>query len=200
MKKQAPYKKYIILSDIHSNYKALKHLKSIPEYSENNVQIIFGGDYVDGLQIDKGEIEKTLDFVYKETQEHNAVALIGNHDIYLLEYLDGLNDFWLEVGGKTSCISMGIYDYSKKEIKNKLGEKVEWLRSLPIIYDNPTDKGRLVVTHDGFNLKEPIQEQSKIEECYLIRWDYIHLNCYKPHRDYEDSVRNSFKMLGMLRN
>ena len=41
-------KTYLYLSDIHSNFEALKHLDSLPEMQNPDCEIRFGGDYIDG--------------------------------------------------------------------------------------------------------------------------------------------------------
>ena len=42
-------KTYLYLSDIHSNFEALKHLDSLPEMQDPDCEIRFGGDYIDGV-------------------------------------------------------------------------------------------------------------------------------------------------------
>lgn len=180
MSKQ-PKCKYLILSDIHSNYLALKHLKSLPEYS--NSQIIFAGDYVDGFKIYKGEVENTLNFIYEETK-NGAIALMGNHEKYLLDYLDGNNSFWLSVGGKDSCISLGVYDYGVNALKEKLKPYLSWLKALPNVYENKN----LVVVHAGFDLLKSIEEQKDSEDCYLIRKPYYEIRCFRPKLEYQDKI------------
>ena len=46
-------KSYIYLSDIHANYEALKHLDELPEMQDDTCQFRFGGDYIDGYDLQK---------------------------------------------------------------------------------------------------------------------------------------------------
>ena len=48
-------KTFLYLSDIHSNFEALKHLDSLPEMRDHNCEIRFGGDYIDGLDLNIAE-------------------------------------------------------------------------------------------------------------------------------------------------
>ena len=50
---------YLYLSDIHGNFEALKHLKNLPEMSDPNCQIRFGGDYIDGFDLQPNAIIQT---------------------------------------------------------------------------------------------------------------------------------------------
>ena len=47
-------KKYIILSDMHSNWGALQQLEFIEEFKEENSHVIFVGDYIDGEEQEFG--------------------------------------------------------------------------------------------------------------------------------------------------
>lgn len=44
-------KTFLYLSDIHSNFEALKHLDLLPEIQDPDCEIRFGGDYIDGLDL-----------------------------------------------------------------------------------------------------------------------------------------------------
>lgn len=49
-------KTYLYLSDIHSNFEALKHLDSLPEMQNPDCEIRFGGDYIDGVDLEPNAV------------------------------------------------------------------------------------------------------------------------------------------------
>ena len=69
-----------VLSDIHSNYYALKNCidDAIREGADG---FIFLGDYVSGLS----EVTQTLDLVYRIRDTYPTVCLRGNRERYMLE-------------------------------------------------------------------------------------------------------------------
>ena len=56
-------KTYLYLSDIHSNFEALKHLDSLPEMQDPDCEIRFGGDYIDGVNLEPDAVINTLRYV-----------------------------------------------------------------------------------------------------------------------------------------
>ena len=73
-------KKYIILSDIHSNWGALQQLEYIDEFKDKNSHIIFAGDYIDGEEQEFKYGLKVLDYIIELVEKKKATALLGNHD------------------------------------------------------------------------------------------------------------------------
>ena len=73
-------KKYIILSDLHSNWGALQQLEHIEEFKDENSHIIFAGDYIDGEEQEFEYGIKVLDYVIELVEAKKATALLGNHD------------------------------------------------------------------------------------------------------------------------
>ena len=69
-----------VLSDIHSNYYALKNCidDAIREGADG---FVFLGDYVSGLS----EVTQTLDLVYRMRDTYPTVCLRGNRERYMLE-------------------------------------------------------------------------------------------------------------------
>ena len=74
-------KRYLVIADIHANYKALSKLTDLDVMNDEDLTIVFIGDYLDGLTLTENATLKTLEFI-KELQEHreNIHVLLGNHD------------------------------------------------------------------------------------------------------------------------
>ena len=78
-------KSYLYLSDIHANYDVLKQLESLPEFIDENCEIRFGGDYIDGFDLKPNATLDTLHFVKNLCESGKAKAIVGNHDVFLLD-------------------------------------------------------------------------------------------------------------------
>lgn len=53
-------KTHIYLSDIHANYSALRHILTLDEMNDTNCEFRFGGDYIDGVTLNKDDTINTL--------------------------------------------------------------------------------------------------------------------------------------------
>lgn len=78
-------KTYLYLSDIHSNFEALKHLDSLPEMQDPDCEIRFGGDYIDGVDLEPDAVINTLRYVKNLCDSGKAKAILGNHDRFILD-------------------------------------------------------------------------------------------------------------------
>ena len=74
-------KRYLVIADIHANYQALQKLTDLDVINDEDLTIVFIGDYLDGLTLSENATIKTLEFV-KDLQENreNVYVLLGNHD------------------------------------------------------------------------------------------------------------------------
>lgn len=74
-------KRYLVIADIHANYKALSKLTHLDVMNDEGLTIVFIGDYLDGITLLENATIKTLEFI-KELQEkrENVYVLLGNHD------------------------------------------------------------------------------------------------------------------------
>ena len=73
-------KTYIYLSDIHSNYESLKHIKDLPEMNDPSCEFRFGGDYIDGYDFQPNATLNTLHLIKDLCEKGKAKAILGNHD------------------------------------------------------------------------------------------------------------------------
>lgn len=108
-----------VLSDIHSNYPALKAC-----YDDARAQgadcFIFLGDYISDL----ADTRKTLDLVYEVRSRYPTICLRGNRERYMLEHAKGETSF--STGSKTGSL---LFTYQQL-----LDKDLAFFESLPI-YD-----------------------------------------------------------------
>lgn len=173
-------KKYIILSDIHSNFEALKKLEYIEEVKDENSHIIFAGDYIDGEEQEFEYGLKVLDYIIELVEKKKATALLGNHDEFWVKtsnYNFEAYDLWLLNGG--------IETFDKNGLKNvdgfleivgmlnlePLSKYTKFLSNLPkkFITDN------ILVVHAGIDWRVNINEQDDYDLLW-IRNPYIYPN------------------------
>lgn len=180
-------KKYIILSDIHSNWEALNQLEeTVKEFKENESQVIFAGDYIDGNFQKAGYGLKVLDYIMDLVQKKKAIALLGNHDNFWLQTSQH-NEFsyedWLDNGGdNTIATNLGIHDYDFHKVYHILNNEpflkyTNFLAQLPRKFMTDT----ILITHAGINWDYEIAHQHPddllwIRESYIRAEKFVNLN------------------------
>lgn len=110
-------KRIAVLSDIHSNYYALKACYEDALQCGAEV-FVFLGDYISDLS----EPRKTMDLVYEIQSKFPTVCLRGNRERYMLEHESGGGEFAL--GSKTGSLLFTYEHLRKKDL--------DFLRSLKI--------------------------------------------------------------------
>ena len=170
-------KKYVILSDVHSNWQALETLESIEEFKDENSHIIFAGDYIDGEKQEGRSVLKVLDYIISLVEKGKATALLGNHDDFWIKTSKCNFDsyiLWLLNGGRKTLDEIGLKNIQEfNDIVSKLNSEplckyTKFLSELPkkFITDN------ILVVHAGVNWKISIDEQDE-DDLLWIRDDYI---------------------------
>lgn len=130
-------KTYLYLSDIHGNFEALKHLKNLPELSDPDCQIRFGGDYIDGFDLKPNAIIDTLRFIKDLCDNGKAKAIIGNHDDFILKatFKPFEDNWWYLNGQKETLENLGITYSTPEDLREQLihfyYDELNWLKSLP---------------------------------------------------------------------
>lgn len=100
--------KIMLISDIHSNFEALKKIKL---YIDKVDKVFCLGDIL-GYHC---EVNEVIDFLKKE----KIICILGNHDRYIISKED--------IKNKNESVLFGL-DYAKKHISR---ENLEWLKNLP---------------------------------------------------------------------
>lgn len=165
---------YLYLSDIHGNFEALKHLKDLPEWSDLDCHIRFGGDYIDGFDLQPKAIINTLRFIKDLCDRGKAKAIVGNHDDFILRAAFNPPDdnWWYMNGRKETLENLGITYSSPGDLREQLlhfyYEELNWLNQLPLYLED----GKNILVHAGFDLDSALREQDS-ETMLWTREPYI---------------------------
>lgn len=170
------FDKYIFISDIHARVDDLINLTILAEKFKNqNVQYIFVGDFLDGVEIPLGFAPRTLDFVYNFSQKHPTQIVKGNHDLMFLEVLSGNQSAynqWLENDGGNTLSSFNLPGGKNELITLFKTEKeylADFIESQPLTYE--TDS--FIVVHAGFDWNVPFDQQSQ-HDLTNLRKEYFY--------------------------
>lgn len=183
-------KTFLYLSDIHSNFEALKHLDSLPEMQDPNCEIRFGGDYIDGLDLKPNAVIETLRYIKNLCDSGKAKAILGNHDRFILDaaYRPFDETAWWLNGREETLENLGVTYRSPSDLREQLlyhySDELEWLRELPYYLVD----GQNVMVHAGFDLDLSLEEQDT-ETMLWVREPYIEgafslLHYVEIHPDY----------------
>ena len=171
--------RYIIIGDIHGNYKGINNLLTTISYKPQEDKLIFVGDYNDHQDIPCYSSKKTIDFLLDlKEKSNNTFFLLGNHDLWLREWFDkgGMpNSIWAKQGAIETFKSYGINNIN--DAKNQLNKFPESHINFykTIIQDYYFDKN-LIVIHGGFtNVGQmhtiSLNETLPYEQLYQMIWD-----------------------------
>lgn len=146
--------KTFVLGDIHGAYKALMQCYQRSGFDPVNDRLIFLGDAVDGWSESPECVEELM-------KVKNLVYLLGNHDIWLIEWLlyDARPPLWLDQGGRAT-----IAAYEKPEWQEKRAAHLEFLIAGKFYYID--GENRLFV-HGGIEPGVPMEKQDE----NLLVWD-----------------------------
>lgn len=139
---------YIFASDPHGIGDPWINLVTLAEEKYPNAQLVFGGDYIDGhpysLQIVK--------FIRQKVQQDHAIALIGNHEQRMYEFVTKGDPTWYFKGGEETARTWLRASLSKKKIRCSLQENpyYSFLINLPTMYVTK----HLVFVHAGLTKGE----------------------------------------------
>ena len=153
------------MGDLHGAYKAMKQCMHKAGFDYENDRLIFLGDIADSWS-------QVPECIEEFTRIRNLVALKGNHDVWLEQYL--LNgeqpDIWLVQGG---IITVRSYEGNNFNRETHL----KFLQSaLPYFLDG---EDRLFV-HAGFNPDKPVEETDNPPEDYYWSRDVYQRSFLAP--------------------
>ena len=167
-------KTFLYLSDIHSNFEALKHLDSLPEMQDPDCEIRFGGDYIDGVDLEPDAIINTLRYVKNLCDSGKAKAILGNHDRFILDatFRPFNQTAWWLNGREETLENLGVTYRSPSDLREQLlyhySDELEWLCDLPYYLVD----GKNILVHAGFDLDLSLEEQDP-ETMLWVRDPYI---------------------------
>ena len=128
----------LVIGDIHGGLRALMQVVGRAGLISDD-RLIFLGDYVDGWS----ESRRVIDFLIELDRSYACTFVIGNHDVWCMEWLAGLisEEDWLVQGGQAT-----IKSYDGVEGELKMRHLVFFSRMLPY-YE---DEHRRLFVHAGF--------------------------------------------------
>ncbi len=111
---------------------------------------VFLGDYIDRGPESSGVIRYVIDL--QSRLRDRVIALKGNHEEIALGVVDGTTpaDYWFAQGGAATLRSYGV-----DSAQALPGAHVDWLRSLPLSYDD----GRRFFVNAGIDPEKPLDAQ-----------------------------------------
>lgn len=141
------------IGDIHGSlHKLRKLIVRCEEHADGQpMTFVFLGDYIDRGPDSSGVIGTVMDL---QSRLSNLIALKGNHEALALDVIDGRDPpaFWLTQGGAETLQSYGV-----KDARELPQAHIDWLRSLPLRYDD----GNRFFAHAGINPHKPLDAQSE---------------------------------------
>lgn len=151
-------KYYIWASDPHGTGQPWIDLVKEAQEKYPDNKTIFGGDYIDG---NKFSLE-TVKFVYDQVKFHQAVALAGNHEQLIYEFVEHNNDLWYINGAKSTIKSFFRRGYSKKVTQEKLRSNPYYifLINLPLVIET----SKLIFVHAGITPKTNVNHQRRLND------------------------------------
>ncbi len=140
------------IGDIHGSLPKLRRLIALcREHADGRpMMFVLLGDYIDRGPQSAGVVRYLIDL--QSRLRERVVALKGNHEAMALEVIDGTTpaEFWLMQGGAETLLSYGVA--AARELPR---QHVDWLRSLPLSYDD----GRRFFVHAGIDPEKPLDAQ-----------------------------------------
>lgn len=164
----SPAVPFFAIGDIHGRADLLERLLvEVPA----DQKLVFVGDYIDRGE-DSADVLRRLMTLQAERGEQ-VVCLIGNHEVFLLDFLDGSKSGgsgWLRHGGLQTLSSFGAaipvgddvsgasWAEARRSLSEAMGpEMVAWVRTLPALWHS----GNVCVVHAGADPGRHLEDQSR---------------------------------------
>jgi serine/threonine protein phosphatase 1 len=156
----------LIVGDVHGCLNMLKRLMDLIRWDPASDRLIYVGDY-----IDRGEdIFGVVEFIVSQRRESDLVeCLIGNHEVMLLDYIEGNNQGLFFFNGGASTIRS--YRCNIRDPQGPLFpyHHMEFFKGLKPF----CDLGTHLVVHAGFRPGVALSDQS-LEDMVWIREEFIY--------------------------
>lgn len=150
------------MSDIHGMYgsfmRRIKQLNNLESVKSGKDKLILLGDYID-VGNNSFKVLKTIYELQHEVGADNMIVLMGNHDKWFLDFIEGKNDDWLsdfrsfsvleafleqdQIDNLTRIInkmdpgrdkSKTITKFVKDSLMSNHGDLIRWYKKLPLYY------------------------------------------------------------------
>ena len=140
------------IGDIHGSLRKLRMLiGNCRQHADARpMTLVFLGDYIDRGPESSGVVRYVMEL--QSQLRERVIALRGNHESFALGVIDGTipAEHWLAQGGAATLRSYGVE--TARELPPEHGE---WMRSLPLSYDD----GRRFFVHAGIDPDRPLDAQ-----------------------------------------
>ncbi|MDO4189295.1 MAG: metallophosphoesterase [Lachnospiraceae bacterium] len=154
------------MSDIHGMYgsfiRRVKQLDDLKSVKEGKDKLILLGDYIDGGN-NSFKVLKTIYDLQMEVGSDNMIVLMGNHDKWFLDFIEGKNDDWIYGHTSNAVLETFLHEPQIEELTyiiNKInpgkakmdkltkyvvdclmenhGDLIRWYKKLPLYYKTNT--------------------------------------------------------------
>lgn len=170
-------KRTLVISDIHGCIEQLNALLHEVKFDSSKDQLILLGDYVDRGPHGKEVVECVMDLV----ENHQAVALRGNHDQRLVDLVQignaEIRHKFLEHGGKETFESytgeeffLESFDQVLKQIRSQYERHIDFLKNLPLYYEDQEH----IYVHAGINPSYTNWKEQSDHDFMYIKGDFHH--------------------------
>ncbi len=146
--------RHLAIGDIHGCYDALITLIEYVGIRDDDIIVVLG-DY-----IDRGpDTRRVLDWLIEFDSTHQLVALMGNHEIMLLESRSSLEVYfhWLQFGGREALQSYQIISNAPAGLKDIPAAHWKFVKNLRSYYETTTH----IYVHGIVDPQLPMGEQSE---------------------------------------
>lgn len=161
----------IFASDPHGTGQPWINLIEQARQKYPTAQIVFGGDYIDGRSFSK----ETLEYVMRSVKHDHAIALLGNHEQMMIDFIEQGDSLWYANGAKTTVKSLLKRGYSKTRTRQLLTQSpyYRFIKELSLEYQC----GRVEFVHAGIN-----PDGSQTDKNYMLwaREEYWYGENRKP--------------------
>lgn len=164
----------IVVSDIHGHLETMDRVRAMQAKYPHTLTVYLG-DYIDGYPYGG----RVLTQIHEQVQASQAIAIRGNHDQMLLDYLANKDNPWFINGGKATLRQM-VQDYAPaKARKSNLQQAVLTYMSplIQFIAEMPTavEFDKLLLIHAGLDLslEDPLKETTPFNRMW-VREPYIY--------------------------
>jgi len=156
--------KTYVIGDIHGRHHALKEVLLLSDFDFEKDKLITLGDICDGGR----ETKKCFDLLL---QIRNRVDVVGNHDLWFLDWILGgiEKPLWTHQGGFNTLES---YDFDRNNVPRT---HIELIQNAKPYY---IDKKNNIFVHGGFKPIVPIQNQTT----EFIIWDRTLIQYARDHK------------------
>jgi serine/threonine protein phosphatase 1 len=153
-------KRQLVIGDIHGALKALEQVLERSNYNNQEDQLIFLGDYVDGWSESAQVVQALIEI--EKFAKYKPIFIIGNHDFWCKEWLNTgkRNPVWEQQGGASTIASYVSSGYITSQ------EHKDFFNNLKL-YHHDIENNKVFV-HGGYTSHEGIGNE-KYDADYF--WD-----------------------------